>query len=231
MIKNVPKDFILVKLEKKSENEYRFSSGLTIYIDTTFKPTLHQRIFADVVAIPSGLRPDGDLVKWDNDDPKRVDSIFPEVQVGDRIYFNYTALNNYAILEFEGSVYYRISYASVICSVRDKKIIPIAGNVLLDEYFGQDVIKDTINGHDVYLRKGNLGIITSYSVAPLKGFGIVRHVGAPLKDETVSVKQGDIIMYPQNFAFKNTIEDKEYLCVKYYDMTAIVGKENDYCVV
>ncbi len=106
MIKNVPKDFILVKLEKTSENEYKFSSGLTIYIDTSFKPTLHQRIFADVVAIPNGLRPDGDLVKWEDEDPKRLDSVFPDVRVGDRLYFNYTALNNYSILEYEGLTYY-----------------------------------------------------------------------------------------------------------------------------
>lgn len=231
MITHVPKDFVLVKLEKKSENEYRFSSGLIIHIDTSYKPTHYQRIFADVVAIPSGLREDGDLVKWDNEDPKRLDSIEAEVLPGDRIYFNYTALNNYSILEYEGATFYKINYASIICTVRESKITPIGGHVLLTEYLGQGVEKETIGNNTIFVKKSKSGIITEANIKPVKGAGIVRYISKPLKEDQTLISDGDIVLYPKQYGFKNTIEDKEYICVKYFDIHAIVGKENDYCII
>jgi co-chaperonin GroES (HSP10) len=284
MITHVPKDFVLVKLEKKSENEYRFSSGLIIHIDTSFKPTHYQRIYADVVAIPLGLREDGDLVKWDNEDPKRLDSIVQDVLPGDRIYFNYTALNNYAIIEYDGVTYYKINYASIICTVRDiepaveididafdeeckrlgvdfnetiteamntmdipfgfiltgsefrtlegyRKITPIGGHVLLTEYLGQGIEKETIGNNNIYVKKSKSGLIMAANIQPVKGAGIVRFISKPLIGDTINISDGDIVLYPKAYGFKNTIEDKEYICVKYFDIHAIVGKENDYCII
>jgi co-chaperonin GroES (HSP10) len=239
MIKSVPQNAVLVELEKLSENEYQFASGLKIYMDTSYAPTQHQRIYGKCVAVPGTLSKDGDMVKFEQDDLRFLDSIVPEVKVGDTVYFNYTSINPANLIEFEGWSYYRISYASIICVVKqgdpawmDGTILPIGGNILCEEYYGKDAQAVDVDGRKVFgeVSKSS-GLITKIVDKPFNKYAVVKIVGTPLREDDVEVSPGDIVMFPNKYGFKNNIEGTDYLCLKYWDIQAIVGNINSESLV
>jgi len=86
MIKHGTKNCVLVELEKLSDNEYVLASGIKLFMDTSYKPEAHQRIYGKCVAVPQ-LLTKGDQIKYEAGDFRFVDSIEPEVQIGDTVYF------------------------------------------------------------------------------------------------------------------------------------------------
>lgn len=266
MIKRIPQNSILVELEKLSDNEYRFASGHKIIINTTYKPENFVRIYGTCVAIPDILTK-GDLIKFDQEDPRHINSIIPEVKVGDKVYFTYIVLNKSNLLEWEGRSYYSINYQHILCVVRDKpieididsltnyctknnlelketldkilnkevvegidivrqkEIIPIGGNVICDEYYGENAKPIEVEGRQIFGEISNSGLITSIIKKASQKEAIVRITGAPLKEDNQELKPGDIVCFPPKFGFKNNIEGKDYLFVKYWDIQAIIGKQ------
>lgn len=118
MIKRGTSNSVLVELEKLSDDEYVFSSGAKLYMNNTFKPENFVRIHGECVAVPEVLTK-GDQVKYETGDYRFVDSIEPEVQVGDRVYFNYVSVHKGSLLEYEGKCYCNVPYSAILCVVRD----------------------------------------------------------------------------------------------------------------
>jgi co-chaperonin GroES (HSP10) len=230
-MKRGTKNSVLVELEKISDDEYQLGSGVKLYINTTYKPEQHQRIYGTCVAIPEMLTK-GDQIKFEEGDYRFTDSIEPEVRVGDRVYFTYLVVRKENLVEYEGKSYYNIPYSQILCVVRDgevasdpdKIIIPIGGNILLEEYYGKDATEIEVDGKKIFVQMGK-SLVTGIAKPSTKE-GIVRIVGSPLKEDLMEVSCGDIVTFPNKFGFKNNIEGKDYLFVKYWDIQAIVGQEN-----
>ena len=278
MIKRGTKNSVLVEIEKLSEDEYKFEGGFKLYINTAYAPKQKgslqldvdadkQRIYGTCVAIPEGLSK-GDLVKFDNSDMRFSDSIEPEVQVGDRVYFSYIALSKSNLVEFEGKSYCNINYSSILCVVREAKgfevdldglmeyaksinkdfdsvlgdiiesrvapvgvkckyttkstIIPIGGNIICEEYFGKDTQSIEVDGKTIHAETSASGLITGIVSKPSQKHAVVKIVGTPLKGDDMPVEPGDIVVFPDRFCFKNNIEGKEYLFLKYWDIISIL---------
>lgn len=257
MIKRGTKNSVLVELEKIAEDEYRFSSGAKIFIpnyaaeqrsELQLKVDANnQRIYGECVAVPEILTK-GDMVKFDNEDIRFIDSIEPEVRVGDRVYFSYLSVNKGSLVEHEKKMYCNINYSSILCVVRNghyteygytedgqrvplglaktTQIIPIGGNIMCEEYYGENATHTEVDGKKVFGQVSKSGLITSIIKAPSQKEAIVRIVGKPLKEDVMEVEPGQIVTFPNKFGFKNNIEGTDYLFVKYWDIHAIVGQEN-----
>jgi co-chaperonin GroES (HSP10) len=279
MINRIPQNAVLVELEKLADDEYQLASGVKIYMDTSFRPEHRQRIYGKCVAIPDALTKDGGMIRYTEGDFKFMDSIVPEVQIGDTVYFNYTVVNRFNLVEYEGKSYYKVDYSSIICVVRDipegfamdidrlmdycketnqefddvvdqilgkglkppiyetlrparRDIIPIAGNILCEEYYGKDATHVEVDGHKIHGEVSSSGLITKLIHKPSQKHGVVKITCTPLKgDDSVEVEVGDIILFPDKFGFKNNIEGTDYLVLKYWDIQAVVGNMNTESVV
>lgn len=120
MIKHGTKNCVLVELEKLSDDEYVFSSGAKLYLNNTYKPENFVRIYGECVAVPEILTK-SDQIKYETGDFRFADSIEPEVKIGDRVYFAYTAVHKGSLLEYEGKCYCNIPYSAILCVVREIK--------------------------------------------------------------------------------------------------------------
>jgi co-chaperonin GroES (HSP10) len=244
-MKRGTKNSVLVELEKISDDEYQLGSGVKLFINTTYKPEQHTRIYGTCVAIPEMLTKN-DQIKFEQDDYRFVDSIEPEVRIGDRVYFVYLAADKRNIVEHEGKCYCNIPYSQILCVVRFgheitfgstslnpsnskfvHEIIPIGGNILLEEYYGKEAEMIEVNGFKIHVENSkSSALITNIVKKPSQREGVVRIIGSPLKGDEIEFTTGDIVMFPNKFGFKNNIEGTDYLFVKYWDIQAIVGQEN-----
>lgn len=229
----IPKNIVLVHLEKTSESEYVFSNGHKIhliveemgYLDGTYNPNNHIRIFGDVAAIPEKLgkgENESDPVWVRGNEAKYVDAIIPEVLVGDRIYFEYNIVSDYNILEWEGKTFYKVPYTQIICAVRDGKILPIGGYVFLEPYYGEGIVEENIDGHKVYGKRTASGLFLPVGKPEQKGIGRVKYIGTSLVGEENQLEIGDLVMYPIEYAIKNTIEGVEYYTMRQHEILAVI---------
>lgn len=229
-----PKNAVLVKLEKKSENEYVFSNGHVIhliveemgYLDGSYNPNAHTRIYGDVAAIPDRLgkggKEDSDPVWVRGNDARYIDAIVPEVLEGDRVYFYYTVVSEYNIIEWDGQTYYKVPYTQIICVVREDKIIPIGSHVLLEPYYGEGIVEENIDGHKVYGKKTSFGLFLPVGRPQQRGIGKVRHIGAPLVGDEQLLTEGDLVLFPDMFDVRDTIEGVEYYTMRQHEVLAII---------
>lgn len=223
MIKRVPQNSILVELEKVSDDQYKFASGLSIFLNTTYKPENYQRIYGKCAAVPDILTK-GDLIKWDTEDSRHIDSIVPEVEIGDRVYFTYISVNRTNLIEYEGKMYYRINYAQILCVVREAVTIPIGGWILCEEYYGENTESIEVEGRKVYGEVSKSGLITSIIKKPSQKQAIVKIVGKPLKEDNMELESGDLVVFANKIGFKNNIEGVDYVFLRYWDVMAVIDR-------
>lgn len=157
---------------------------------------------------------------------KFMSDIPQEVLLGDLIYFKWKALHNRSnlVAETKGSPkvwIFRIPYDQILCVVRNKEIIPIGSQVLIDPIFESwdNILRPTFYP---YKDKFNKPIPRPKSewlqtkVAPghLNRTGIVSHIGSPLIGEQVYLKIGDKISYKPNFKNFIEIEGRNYFALR-----------------
>jgi hypothetical protein len=87
-----------------------------------------------------------------------------EVQVGDTIFINQIESLNSWTYSFEGKIYHTIKYDNIVCAIRDDKIIPVNGFILVSP------VKKT--------RKALLHEVEYMAMNE----GIVEYIGKPNKD-------------------------------------------------
>ena len=154
--------------------------------------------------------------------------IVPEVQPGDKVYFHYLTVDGSNEVKGEyGRSYYKLRYNNIFCVVREGKIIPIGGWVLLEPKYDEGVevlpaISEKGNRlPELTAKRTKTGIIYEANVKPKAIEGIVRHVGTPLKVDTCELQPGDVVSYELNANMVVPIEGKDYYVIPYRD---ILGK-------
>lgn len=187
-------------------NHYVKHGSLTLYVDPLFKPG-HRRVTSgEVHSIPAGVP---DYMK-----------IVPEAQVGDKIYFHYNALSEDSLIPGSDGLF-TIPYDMVFCVVRNGEIIPLAGKILAEKAYDDDVVDLEIGGEIKKVKMSPSGIVIEVNCKHSEKFATLSHIGTPMiGQERPSVKVGDKIVYIKDGDFVNTIEGREYFVMNQTDILA-----------
>jgi co-chaperonin GroES (HSP10) len=106
---------IIIRLEKTHVDELDFNGG-KIWYDHTYRPEWNAFPYGEVVAVP--LR-----------DPDMGPGFFHNVEVGDRLYFNYGVVGDEA--NYLGDNLWVVDYFQALATVRDKKLYPVGNHILI----------------------------------------------------------------------------------------------------
>lgn len=260
----IPCDHVIIKMVRTINDEYKFKNGKVIYLDTYFDPDQKAKeqikqnliVCSEVLEIPQKLadknRLDAwpvrranevivhrDVYRWYKFDDRFMDSISPEVEKGDIIYFNWTAINDTNLFTLEeDEAYYRVPYPDIICTIKKDKIIPIGGNLLLKPYYGHNVEKRAPISHSLYIdsfggktapsneerffSRSEKGILRP--VKPMEGFGEIMHAGKTLKGDPEEYFVGDIVKYTVKSGLTINVEGLDYIGIRYWDIIASFEK-------
>lgn len=140
-----------------------------------------------------------------------------EVQEGDKIYFHHNTIIDQNQVSYVGDKIYKLAYNHALCVIRNSKIIPVAGTILVEPIW-EDGVEDLGNG-----KKGKLsecGLVTELHEKPKHLEGIVRFVCSPMKGEETELVSGDKIIYIEHADWELEIEGKKYFIMKYWDVLA-----------
>jgi co-chaperonin GroES (HSP10) len=187
---------VVVEVDKQFNDTLETESGFKLFIDTTWKPAQYVRIFGTVMSIP---------LRGTNRYSVENGKIEPDVQVGDKIYFHYNVLMNKENY-LEDNKWF-IPYYHIFCAVRNKKILMIGGWVL---------VKPIIEKKD---KQGRFFIPEFSKKKKINNFGILKHIGTPLKDQPVlGIKEGSYVYFSEMDCFENEIEGETYYCMQQEDL-------------
>lgn len=119
---------VCIKLDP--ENEFiKTKSGIKLFIDTSFEPEKHIVRVGEVVQTPTTLIQKKGEIPWNTDN---------EVQIGDRALLYFLAVQNCLAPEKkkyvreEKTIWIFIKYHNIYAVIRDEKIIPVNGYVLVE---------------------------------------------------------------------------------------------------
>jgi co-chaperonin GroES (HSP10) len=215
-------DCLLIKVESEIKTKVKSENGLELFIDPDLKNTeLHSQAFEQidyrqtsgvVVALPSGY----------SSPHYFYDNLVHEVNVGDKVYFHYTAVDMDSKVEYGNELYYTVPYEMVWCKIDDAgKITMIGGRVFCEELPAEDIQEIEINGTKIKVRMTGSGIVTEMNVKREYGKARLMHIGTPLNDQPkLDLVAGDIIFYAVDSDFVNVIEGKKYFCMTQEDILA-----------
>lgn len=237
---------VVVRVKKTKNDEIvtgiTDSSGnpLILLKDTDFEPEKNAIIHAEVVAAPEKLSGvevtreyDGYPLRRDRHEHVllKYEDLPVEIISGDKVYFHFHSLidDESFLYKENGWLYFVIQYHHIFCAVRGQEIVPIAGYVLVDPYFGDDIEDIQVPQVGVGLMpmptsvKGKVsssGLITELHERPMYLEGVVRHVSKYIDFVGVDVKPGDRILYTIESDFENEIEGKTYYVMHSWDIFA-----------
>lgn len=170
-------NYIMVKMDPPNDS-ITTKHGDKLYIDNTFEPDKHTVVLGTVVAVPQHLNTKN--MPWVTD---------MEIKLGDRVLMYYLAVQNCLRKEIKRyakenqDTYIFISYANVYATIRDGKVIPVNGYLLVEPIknpetefrkaqfkgIGLDLItfdtksnKDVVYGKIVYLGSPNKAYSQKY---------------------------------------------------------------------
>src|SRR5690349_20152373 len=143
------RNYIIFKTDTLFNEKTKFKGvgGKEIVFRPDFNPTMHARIYGEVVSVPGELskipisQVSRGIPTYHDYSPffyKYVSDIVNELAEGDRIYYHFnTVMNPYNILEEKQEdgkrmFYMKVRYDQVICSVRDGAIKMIGGYTLVE---------------------------------------------------------------------------------------------------
>lgn len=187
---------VLVKLDQEN-NSVRLKSGLELFVDTTYEVEKHITVTGEVMALPTKLHYSGQPnigMPWETE---------MELKIGDRVFMYYLSVANAfrketfnAIVE-EDARYVFIKYQYIFAAIRDGKLFPINGYLLVEPSEDPDwlVLKEKLG--KAGLQPVKLKNFTNTDV----NYGIVRYIGNPVleyvdkySDKGVNVGVGDIVV-------------------------------------
>lgn len=157
---------------------------------------------------------------------KYMSDIIPEVQNGDKIYFKWRVMsgknNMVAQSRNEPKEYiFKVPYDQIYCIVRDGKIIPVGGHVLIDpevETFDEILVptffphtgpdgKPVVRPKDQWLQKKAFP-------ENKERIGSIMHVGKPMIGDMSYLKPGMRVLYKLQIKSLHTIEEKKYIVLR-----------------
>ena len=106
---------IIIRLEKTHTDEIDFNGG-KIWFDPTYRPEWNAFPYGEVVAIPER-------------DPDLGHDFVHNVNVGDKLYFNYGVVGDEA--NHLGDNLWVVDYFQALAVVRDGNIIPVGRHILI----------------------------------------------------------------------------------------------------
>lgn len=179
---------IFVQVDKKFQDEIETDGGLKLYKDTTWKPEENSTTYGTVTAVPIHV------------DTVHIDSDFQHnVQVGDKLYFNFNVvLDNDNLIVHEGEEYWIVDYWNAIALVRDGDVLPVGSYILIDP-IEEELTSDLI-------------IIPEMSQKKEKNKGIVYSSLHP------DIPNGSTVEYEEVGKFWNIIEGKRLYCMYNYNI-------------
>lgn len=158
-------------------------------------------------------------VKFRND-------ISPEIQVGDVVYFQWNAVfdkrNLIAQSKDKKSFIFKVPVDIVYCCVREGKIIPIGGHVLIDPIMEswESIYKPTYfpfidhktGKQAVRPKKDWIQIRTAPKQIDRQG--IIKHIGTPLKGDRCALEVGMKVLYKPNLKNLLDVEGEKYFIMR-----------------
>ena len=187
---------VLIKLDPEN-NSVRLKSGMELFVDTTYEVEKHITITGEVMALPSKLHYCG---KPNIGMPWKINM---ELQIGDKVFMYYLSVANAfrketfnAIVE-EDARYVFIKYQYIFAAMRDGKLFPINGYILVEPSEDPDLLRHKEELKKVKLEWIRLKNFTNTDV----NYGIVRYIGNPIvkyvdkySDSGVQIEVGDMVV-------------------------------------
>lgn len=241
-----PQNNIFVEVESKYNDEVEIAGGKKLFLTTqqyardedidaltgntkAIKPVMMRRHYGTVIGLPISLT---EAVKI-----RQVDPGFPapgylsgykykwitnadfemEVEMGDKIYFHHNTVHDDNLVEAVGTNVYRLEYQNAVCSVRNGKIFPVAGNIIVEPVWEEGVV-DLGDGKRGKLTKS--GLVSELHDKPEPLHGRVVAVCSPMKGELVELEPGDKIVYLPYADYEVEIEGRFYYVMKYWEVLA-----------
>lgn len=197
----VPKDRVVVRV--KSEYKEKLTHGsLELEVSESFAPFAKRKdtfaqTYGEIIAICD----------------KRTGGLPVEVEVGDKVYFHFNAINANSRLDAMDDKIHHILYDHLFCAVRDGNIVMLNSRVLCEPLYEEGVE----NG----VRTKN-GLVVEINVGHDSKRAVLRHIGNPPE---VDAKPGDIVHYEKNADFENIIEGTKYFVMFQDDLIAVENED------
>jgi len=179
--------YMIVELEKETENEHVLSDGTTLWLDTELERAWHARQYGTV--IHPTLNPKHGYQKCN-----------VELQSGEKVYFHHFVMDErfqQKINDVENDKTYKAHVDQVYCVVRDGKIV-----MLQDFIFVEPVLEPEEN------YKTKSGLLLKPEPEKLEREGIVRHVNEFSED--CEVRVGDRVFFEKGCNYEMEVEGKKY---------------------
>lgn len=196
-------NYVIVKIDDKFDDTIVIAKGKKLYIDTSYAPAEHVRIYGTVVSTP---------IRGNSKYSIENRYIVPEVLAGDKIYFHYnTLLSESNRLD---NTHWFVPYHSIFCVVRNKKIKMIGGWTLVKPIILRE---DKLNG---------IIVPEAYKQKKASNFGILKHIGTPQTNQDVlPVSPGDYVYFSELDCFENIIEGAKYYCMQQEELLYFYTKK------
>lgn len=187
---------VIVQIDERFNDTVDIGDGKKLFIDTSWSPSEHVRIFGTVIATP---------IRGNSKYSIENRYIVPEVLSGDKVYFHYNTLLNQSNKLDDN--HWFVPYHSIFCVVRDSKIKMIGGWTLVKPIIERT---DKVNG---------IIVPDAYQNKKITNFGILKHIGTPQTDQPVlPVNVGDYVYFSELDCFENSIEGSTYYCMQQEDL-------------
>ena len=199
----VLRDFCIVKVDKKYQDEVVTESGIKFFVDTTYRPEWHVTITGEVVGAAEKI----------TDQFFETKGISPEIRVGDQIYFSYLIVDPVNEIEVGDDICYKADYPNIYAYKRDGVMHMIGGWVFVVPYIEK-------HGEGV----GSLVLPEYMKTEVHKDMGTIYKIGKPLSHlPDLGLKEGDMVAFKNIAAFGNEIEGKMYYTMKQSEIMAKIN--------
>lgn len=215
-------NYCLVKVDSFHKDWIALKNGKIIFQDTTYRPLENITQYGELISLTSQLTGIETLYYTEELHkvyPKilsetKTDSILIDLEVGDKVYFQWNAIDTEKMIDG----YYLIPYHLIYCGIRNNTIIMNASYVFMKPYFGSGV-KDLGDG-----RKGIFkGDLLIGFATQIKNQGEVCHVGNNLKNEPNELSVGDIVQYQEHFDPILEVEGVKYMATQQFRILAKIN--------
>lgn len=174
---------IFVQIEKKFQDEVETESGITFYKDTSYNLEENSTTFGTVVGVPEHV------------DKVTVGQDFAHnVQVGDKLYFNFNVvIDEDNMIEHDGEQYWTIDYWNAIAIVRDGVVKPVGSYILIEPITEE--------------------VQSSILIIPDSAKTVERNKGIVFASNDPEIPEGSTVEYDKVGKFWNIIEGKRLYCM------------------
>ena len=232
-----------------------------LYLDTSYSPLHHAKIDVEVVSVgmmkggeihnkyigfPTYAAPYKQFARKGHESEyiqKSKAASFREflgyenfnwdIQAGDTVYMHYIDLSEgNELFVLDGYHYFNITPSNIFCVVRDGKIIPQLGWILVSPFYGKEVTDIVYYVDDKKVEiKGvvdeKTGLVIETGNKPKYLTGVVEHSGKSEGFHKEEIASGSVILFQNKSEFDNEIEGETYYTMRSWDVVAVLDTEDN----